>query len=117
MVLPESLGTLLLLFGLGGVIFFFVHRHHRLERVRRTKVLVGEAMRRRGITPADAADAGVEHEVFAAVRRCEACSVDAKCRESMGGSVSGEPPAACPNSAFFDDVAAFKAAKEKAPAR
>jgi len=117
MVIPESLGTLLLLVLLGGVIFFFVHRHHRLERIRRTKVLVGEAMRRRGITPADAAAAGVEHEVFAAVRRCETCGVDAQCRESMAGSASGRPPETCPNSAFFDDVAAYKAAKETSPVR
>jgi hypothetical protein len=112
MVMPESLGTLILLLMLGGVIFFFVHRHHRLERIRRTKILVGEAMRRRGITPADAAAAGVEHEVFAAVRRCETCKVDAKCRESMAASASGQPPEECPNSAFFDDVAAHKAARE-----
>lgn len=112
MATPETLGTLLLLAALGGTIFFFVHRHHRAGRIQRTKILAGEAMRRRGITPADAAAAGVEHEVFAAVRRCESCGVDVQCRESMGRSGSGAPPAACPNSAFFDDVAAHKAARE-----
>lgn len=112
MATPEALGTLLLLAALGGTVLFFVHRHHRAGRIQRTRILAGEAMRRRGITPADAAAAGVEHEVFAAVRRCEACGVDAQCRESMGRSGAGTPPAACPNSAFFDDVAAHKAARD-----
>jgi hypothetical protein len=112
MVTPETLLTLLLLATAGGVIFFFVHRHHRAGRIQRTKILAGEAMRRRGITPADAAAAGVEHQVFAAVRRCETCGVDAQCRESMGRSSSGAPPDTCPNSAFFDDVAAHKAARD-----
>jgi len=112
MVAPETLGTLILLFAVGGGLFFFLHRHHRMQRLRRTKILAGEAMQRRGITPADAAAAGVEHQVFAAVRRCETCGIDAQCRESMGASGSGLPPAACPNSAFFDDVAAHKAARD-----
>ena len=112
MVIPEALGTLILLFAVGGVLFFFLHRHHRAERIRRTKILAGEAMRRRGITPADAAAAGVEHQVFAAVRRCETCAVDAECREKLAASASGAPPAVCPNSAFFDDVAAHKAARD-----
>ena len=112
MATPELLGTLLLLTVLGGALFFFLHRHHRMQRLRRTKILAGEAMQRRGITPADAAAAGVEHQVFAAVRRCETCGIDAQCRENMGASGSGLPPAACPNSAFFDDVAAHKAARD-----
>jgi hypothetical protein len=112
MVTPETLLTLAFLAAFGGVVYFFIHRHHLGERIRRTRILAGEAMRRRGITPADAAAAGVEHQVFAAVRRCETCGVDAQCRESLGASASGAPPAACPNSAFFDDVAAHKAAQE-----
>jgi len=112
MATPEILGTLLLLTVLGGALFFFLHRHHRMQRLRRTKILAGEAMQRRGITPADAAAAGVEHQVFAAVRRCETCGIDAQCRENMGASGSGLPPAACPHSAFFDDVAAHKAARD-----
>lgn len=111
MVLPESLGTLLLLAVFGGVVFYFVHRHHRLARIRRTHILAGEAMHRRGITPADAAAAGREHEVFAAVRNCEACRIEDQCREALAGSTSAAPPYGCPNSAFFDDVAAHKAAR------
>lgn len=111
MVLPESLGTLLLLAVFGGAIFYFVHRRHRLERVRRTRILAGEAMRRRGITPADAEAAGREHEVFAAVRNCAACRIEDQCREALAGSTSATPPDGCPNSAFFDDVATHKAAR------
>jgi hypothetical protein len=81
----------------------------RATRIQDTAVLIGEAMQRRGITPADAAAAGLEPEVFAARRRCAACTDDPACRALLSTLAPARLPEACPNRDFFDRVAAHKA--------
>jgi len=85
-----------------------IKRRRREVRILATPVLVGEAMMRKGITPADAAAAGREAEVFSAVARCAACTSDAECRAALIEGASEDLPAQCPNREFFAHVAAHK---------
>ncbi len=84
-------------------------RWRRAVRIMRTKVLIGEAMKRRGITPADAEAAGLESEVLVAGQRCAKCALDPACRVLLSELGSSDVPEACPNRDFFDKVAAHKA--------
>lgn len=84
-------------------------RWRRAVRILRTKVLIGEAMKRRGITPADAEMAGLEAEVLVAGERCSICAHDAACRVLLAELGSNDVPRSCPNLDFFDRVAAHKA--------
>ncbi len=84
-------------------------RWRQAVRIMRTRVLIGEAMKRRGITPADAEAAGLEPEVLVAGQRCAVCSADPECRVLLSELGSNDVPDACPNRAFFDRVAQHKA--------
>jgi len=90
-----------------AVVVYAIARRRRAARIMATPVLIGEAMERRGITPADVAAAGPDSDVFAASRHCASCVVDAKCR-AMLSKGAGDVPAECPNRGFFDRVAAHK---------
>lgn len=115
MIDANLLGFGLLIAAAAAVVLGYL-RQRRAARIRHTPVLVSEAMRLRGITPADAAAAGLEHEVYAAVGRCTACSVETQCRARLGEFPPAGPPAVCPNKAFFDEVAAHKAASQHSTA-
>lgn len=86
-------------------------------RITRTGVLIGEAMKRRGITPADAEVAGLEPEVFAAQQRCATCAADPVCRVWLSGVGEGDFPEQCPNRSFFVQVAQHKAFADSQVAR
>lgn len=81
----------------------------RVARIRGTKVLIGEAMIRRGITPADAEAAGRGTEIFNAAQRCAVCAMDSICRDTLSAIARKDLPGECPNRALFDDIAAHKA--------
>ena len=76
-------------------------RWRRAVRIHRTPVLIGEAMRRQGTTPADAAAAGLEQEMLGASARCAACAADPACRYWLSGFPGGELPESCPNRALL----------------
>lgn len=84
-------------------------RWRRALRVMGARVLIGEAMHRRGVTPADAEAAGLEAEVFAAGARCESCVAEGACRIWLSELAGGGLPDACPNRDLLDRVAAHKA--------
>lgn len=82
---------------------------HRAYVVRRDAAhaqnLVGLAMRRVGITPADAAAAGLEQELLQARQRCAGCAVSGSCRRRLGSLSPLGLPAECVNAALFARVA------------
>jgi hypothetical protein len=90
---------------------FALVRWRRAARIMGTRILIGEAMRRRGITPADAAAAGLEAEVFAAGGRCAQCAADPACRRWLG-DFGGTLPTGCPNRDLLDRIAARKASSQ-----
>lgn len=83
-------------------------RWRRAARIMSTKVLIGEAMQRRGITPADAEAAGLEAEVLLAGKRCASCTEDGACRVLLSELGRGDVPGNCPNRDLFDRVAQHK---------
>jgi hypothetical protein len=97
-----------------AVAAYVIARRRRAARILGTRVLIGEAMARKGITPADAAAAGPDSEVFAASRRCASCAVDPQCRAVLSQG-AGDVPAECPNRGFFARIAAHKRSQEMDP--
>jgi hypothetical protein len=93
-----------------AVALFALVRWRRVARITGARVLIGEAMRRRDIMPADAEAARLEPELFAAQQRCVECAAEPACRYMlMDAPQSANLPEACPNREFFDRVAAHKA--------
>jgi hypothetical protein len=90
---------------------FLIARRRRFKRVMDTPVLLGEVMTRLGVTPADAAAAGREREIFIAADRCAACAAEPVCRAMLANSAGAELPAACPNHAFLEEILAHKASQ------
>lgn len=84
-------------------------RWRRAARIMGTRVLIGEAMKRRGISPADAEAAGLEAEVLVAGSRCATCASDHACRVVLSELGKGDVPGNCPNRDFFDRVSQHKA--------
>jgi Family of unknown function (DUF6455) len=84
-------------------------RWRRAARIMGTRVLIGEAMMRRGITPADAEAAGLEPEIVLAGKRCAVCAADAACRVVLSESGRADVPDVCPNRNIFDRIAQHKA--------
>lgn len=79
-------------------------------RVRRRDVqgapnLVGCAMDRLGITPADAEAAGMEGALLQARERCANCTVRAECRAGLAALLPRPLPSACVNAALFERIA------------
>lgn len=109
-------GDELLLFAaaVGGVVAAAAAtlRWRRAVRIRQTGVLIGEAMKRRGITPADAEAAGLEPEAFAAQLRCATCVADPACRVWLSGVGTDDLPQQCPNRSFFEQVVQHKAIQD-----
>lgn len=93
-----------------AVALFAIARWRRIVRIQNASVLIGEAMQLRGIEAADAEAAGLEAEVFVAARRCKTCAAESECRALLSTSSSVDLPSECLNRAFFDHVAAHKAA-------
>lgn len=84
-------------------------RWRRAIRIMGTPVLIGEALKRRGITPADAEAAGLDAELLAAEARCAGCTADLACRVMLSEPGRGSLPATCPNRHFFDRIEQHKA--------
>ena len=103
-ILPLLLGTVI-------AVLLVMSAGRRRARIAGSSTLVGEAMRRRGLTPADAESAGIEHEFFAAARRCSGCVAEAQCRASLARVLPGNLPSQCPNREFFDHLAIHKVAR------
>jgi hypothetical protein len=83
-------------------------------RIRGTKLLIGEAMRRRGITVADAKASGLAGGMRIAVKRCRACTSDAECRAVLSRFGRHDLLAICPNRNFFERIAEHKRAADAA---
>lgn len=82
----------------------------RTARILETRLLIGEAMIRRGLTPADAEATGLESEMYAARERCANCLSESACRVLLA-TPKADVPASCPNRSFFDELAQEKAAR------
>ncbi len=83
--------------------------HRRRRRLAGTQVLIGEAMKQLGITPADAEAAGLEPALLAAMQRCAGCADTDECRSRLGALTGPPIPDQCPSHALFAHVAAHKA--------
>lgn len=91
-----------------AVAVFALLRWRRAVRIMGTRVLIGEAMARRGITPSDAQSVGLEAEVLAAQGRCASCRMDTTCRLWLAEEQADGLPEHCPNRDFFERVEAGK---------
>ena len=85
----------------------------RRRRLAGTQVLIGEAMKRLGITPADAEAAGLEPALLAATQRCAGCTDTAQCRSRLGAFTGPPIPDQCPSHTLFAHIAAHKAAQPR----
>lgn len=65
---------------------------------------IGLAMRRFGVTPADAEAAGQEAALARAQQRCGACALQQECRRRLG-ALRADVPQACPNVRLFRRIA------------
>ena len=89
----------------------------RARRIAGTRVLVGEAMRSYGITPADAEAAGLEAGILVARQRCADCAAQPSCRLLLAELNGARLPQSCPNRDFFDRVASHRKANREPPQR
>lgn len=89
---------------LAVMLFWLAARARRRAAVMASSVLIGRAMDRRGITPADAEAAGLESEIAAAGTRCAECANAALCRSWLLAGRRERFPATCPNSKFFEEI-------------
>jgi hypothetical protein len=105
-----ALAFLALLLVGAAVVVYVIVRWRRMVRVMRTRVLIGEAMQRHGLTPADAEAAGLEGELAIARRRCAECVQAQACRLLLAESPGQGLPERCPNHDFFAQLAAEKSA-------
>ena len=98
---------MLVLFGLMAMATIWWGRG-RIRRLafERMPVLIGEAMARLGLTPADAESAGLDRVVSAVGERCRSCEVSGKCRDWLASSFRDGPGARCPNAMLFDEIRA-----------
>lgn len=104
MTLPLMLLVLFGLLGL-GTIWWGRGRIRRIE-YGRMPVLIGEAMSRLGLTPADAESAGLDRAVVKAGESCRSCEVGSQCRDWLAASYRAGPGRHCPNAALFDEIRA-----------
>ena len=93
--------------------FWLLERRRR--RLAGTQVLIGEAMKRLGITPADAEAAGLEPALLAATQRCAGCTDTAQCRSRLGALTGPPIPDQCPSHTLFAHIAAHKASQPRPP--
>ena len=92
------------------VVGFYVLR--RVWIMKQHKVLVGAAMDSYGITPADAAAAGLEEEVYKASARCNACRSIGPCRSWLAFGLKKRLEQNCPNLQLFRAVRLHKKSRE-----
>jgi hypothetical protein len=96
----------------GGLTLWLWTRHRALRRAQlsATPLLIGEAMNKRGVCPADAEAAGLEEELGAAVALCAGCPHTEGCRAWLADGDARRSPAYCANAPMLDRVAAARAA-------
>lgn len=82
----------------------------RRARLAATPVLVGAAMAKRGISPANAETAGREGDLGKAVQLCAQCIDQQGCRTWLMSGDGRRSPPYCPNAALLDDIATVKSA-------
>lgn len=104
--------ALLFAAGIAGLLLALSAWRRRL-RIMGTTRPIGEAMRHRGITPADAEAAGLDCETAVAARRCASCSAQRECRANLSRVWSTGVPRDCANRMFFDCIAADKARRSE----
>lgn len=92
------------------VIFWSWRRRVRRAKLASTPVLIGAAMAKRGISPADAEAAGREGDLGQAVQLCAKCIDQQGCRSWLMSGDGRRSPPYCPNAALMDDIAQAKAA-------
>lgn len=110
MATPLSFFLVVALLALGGGGIWLLRYRYRRAVLAHTPLLIGEAMAKRGVFPADAEAAGMESEVAAAVARCEACAATEQCRDWIAGGRRRGNAGFCPNAAMFDALDEKKAA-------
>ena len=110
MATPLFIFLVVALLALGGGGIWLLRYRYRRSVLAHTPLLIGEAMAKRGVFPADAEAAGVESGIAAAVARCEACSATEQCRDWIAGGRRRGNAGFCPNAALFDELEAKKAA-------
>jgi hypothetical protein len=92
------------------VIVWSWRRRVRRAQLAATPVLIGAAMAKRGISPADAEAAGREAELVQAVQLCAQCIDQEGCRSWLMSGDGRRSPPYCPNAALMDGIAHAKAA-------
>lgn len=80
----------------------------RQRNARHESNLIGPAMRRFGVTPADAEAVGLEPALQQAQKRCGTCLLQQECRSRLGGLRRGLPEG-CPNAGLFTQIARERA--------
>ncbi|MDE1949423.1 MAG: hypothetical protein KGI35_12460 [Burkholderiales bacterium] len=88
-------------------------------RSRRTQLdasnlLIGEAMDKLHLTPADAGAAGAENELRQAVKLCAQCVDQDACRDWLMKGESRHAPEFCPNARLMDGLAIARSAAQSA---
>ena len=98
---------MLVVFGLMGMATIWWGRG-RIRRLafERMPVLIGEAMARLGLTPADAESAGLDRAVMKAGESCRGCGVAGECRDWLASSLREGPGDRCPNAMLFNEIRA-----------
>ncbi len=97
----------LLVFGfLGAATIWWGRGRIRRIDLGRMPVLIGQAMARLGITPADAEAAGLDRAVLVAGERCRDCEVGGECRDWLAYRSSPAPGRRCPNAVLLDEIKA-----------
>lgn len=79
-----------------------------------TPLLIGEAMNKRGVCPADAEAAGLEGDLAQAVALCADCPHTEGCRDWLADGDGQRSPSYCANAPMLDRVAAARAAAQGA---
>jgi len=91
-----------------GLLLWLAARTRRRNAIVRSAVLIGSAMDRHGITPADAEAAGLADGLFAAAKRCAECPSAGPCRAWLLAS-RGKPFAShCPNLEMFQSIQRYR---------
>lgn len=110
MATPLSIFLIVALLALAAAGAWLLRFRYRRAILAHVPLLVGEAMAKRGVYPADSESAGMEGEIAAAVQRCETCAATERCRDWIAGGRRRGNRAFCPNAALFDELESRKAA-------
>lgn len=105
-------GTLALI--VGAVAVRALRLRFRRARLEASNLLIGDAMDKLHLTPANAGAAGAENELRRAVQLCAQCTEQGACRDWL---MKGDPkhsPEFCPNARLMDEIATAKSAAQSA---